>query len=251
MSDTQVPCVCCGQPSSVGHHTAPRGRSGGKAAAERAGPVVRLCVACDAMMIPEGSWNVRREGDEWVTFDPTGELSRRPAEVKGSQALVVIQRVGDLLDPRGEKTNLLALFRFVSDNDLRLLDEYGMRMAAGGARIRALAQYHAYLRYPWKDAPNWAEKLAESFGVSAKTIYENVRAAALYAQTDGPTMAWSYYVAASHSPEPPEAVKVAQAMWEQSATVAQVRAALKGESGDPDWCLCPACGDRHIEKKHG
>lgn len=248
MTDTQpVPCVLCGQDTTHRHHMEPRGR-----APEKRDDPANLCPCCDPChdwLEPEGTWRVRRLGGHWLVTDVrTGEeISRRPAEARGTEALTIITQVSDILDPRKEKDRLLALIAYLSDYDLQLLDEKMMRVGQSSARVRAILQYEAWRRYPWKLAPNWADKIALAFGVAPQTVRENVRTARIFAEDDGPAMDWSYYILAAHQPEPQAALETVRESWQSGGTVRQAKVALGVAEPSPqveDWDVCPTCQGR-------
>jgi hypothetical protein len=183
----------------------------------------------------------------WVTLDVTSgeEVCRRPVEPRAIDAVAEIQHVTDLLDPRGEKDRLRAFLAYRSDSELQVLNAVASRQQRVSAAFRALVRYEAYLRYPFKLAPNWADVIGEAFGVAANTMRQDVQAARLWELDSEPAMNWSWYRTLCHAVNGVELLQeVKETIWAQGAgTIADLRAFLglvKREMHE-----CPSCGAMH------
>jgi len=253
ITDLTTPCAVCGAvPAPHTHHIEPRGRRPDlrdlKEHPENAAPA---CADCNMnWLIPSGPWRVDRVGEMWVTCDATTgeEVCRRPAENRGSQALEVIHRVGELLDYRGDKAGLLALLQYLPDDDLVRVDEWAGRIEGSCARTRALSRYEYWQRCPWKEQPSWAERIGKLFGVKENTVFQDVGAARLYAEDTGPPKDWSWYREGYRLTKRLGAEGVLTAMnevWEQGGSVRDFRREM-GVKEESEMCDCPTCGNKHV-----
>jgi len=209
-----------------------------------------VCPRCHDLLIPSGNWVVTAEDGLWVTreADTDEVVCRRPVEGRASQALTVIQGVGDLLDVRAEKGRLLALFTHITDRDVLMLHEWAGRIGKGSARVQALARYEAWQRYPLKDTPDWAEKLGKAFGVAENTMRQDVQAARLFEVDTEPPMNWSWYRVLCHQANALELLpEVKETIWGQAGTVADLRKFLG--LGKKDMHECPLCHGLHVVKE--
>ena len=239
------PCVACGGTATDEHHTVPRGRGG------RDSPLAPVCRACHGLLEPEGTYRIEQRGDYWYVLDlQNGDtICRRPVHGDQSRALALLESVGGLADYRDKDRRLLTLASLATDDEVLMLAEYGSRMRVGGAAVQMIAHYEAWMRYPNKLAPNWAEQLAKSFGCSEAAIYEDVRATELYANDEGPPLDASWYRQACHAADPQAAVKLAHEVHEGGGSITDFRKALGLPSANREKCTCVACGNVHNRKE--
>jgi hypothetical protein len=213
-----------------------------------------VCRACHRRLEPEGRWRIKREGDYWVTLDiRNGEsVCRRPVLADQSRALALLESIGGLVDQRDKDRRLLTLASLATDDEVLMLAECGSRMKVGGAAVQVVAHYEAWARYPWKGRPHWAERLAKTFGCSAKTIYEDVAAGRLYADDPGPPLPASWYRQAAHAADPEAAVRLGHEIHEAGGTITMFRKALGLPSANRQMHACPLCGRWHaIQEPEG
>jgi hypothetical protein len=187
-----------------------------------------------------------------MTLDvATGEeICRRPVEPRGVEVLAQVQHTADFLDPRANKCDLLTFLKHLSDSDLEVLDKIGAFQHQNGARVRALCRYEAYERWPFKEAPNWAEQIAKGFGVAENTVYQDVAAARVYVADTGPAKDWSWYREAARWVNRLGLDTVLRAMnevWEQGGKVRDFRREVGGGDEEPETCECAACGNKHVK----
>jgi len=194
---------------------------------------------------------VDKEGDFWVTRDSeNGDIiCRRPVMGDQSKALALLETIGGLADYRDKDRRLLTLASLATDAEVIMLDEYGSRMRRGGAAVQMVARYEAWMRNPDKERPDWAARLAESFGCSDKAIYEDVRAARLYAEDEGPALDATWYRQASHAADPKAAVALAHKVHEAGESITDFRKALGLPSACRERCTCGTCGNVHNKKE--
>jgi hypothetical protein len=240
-------CAVCGtevaHPDQ--HHTVPRGRGGGES------PLAPVCRPCHDRLEPEGTWRIERRGDFWFVLDvQNGDIiCRRPVMGDQSKALALLETIGGLADYRDKDRRLLTLASLATDAEVMMLDEYGSRMRRGGAAVQMVARYEAWMRNPDKERPDWAARLAESFGCSDKAIYEDVRAARLYAEDEGPALDATWYRQASHAADPKAAVALAHKVHEAGGSITDFRKALGLPSACREKCTCGTCGNIHNKKE--
>jgi len=250
-TDIRTPCAVCGtevaRPDP--HHIEPRGRR--PDLVHDPANIADVCRPCHDQLEPEGTWRVERQGDYWQTLDvQTGELiCRRPIQGDQSKALALLESVGGLADYRDKDRRLLTLASLATDDEVLMLAEYGSRMRVGGAAVQMIAHYEAWMRYPNKLAPNWAEKLAKSFGCSDKAIYEDVRATELYASDEGPPLDASWYRQACHAQDRQAAVKLAHEVHEGGGSITDFRKSLGLPSANREKHECPLCHQLHVIKE--
>jgi len=249
-TDITTPCAVCGNEVAHPdpHHMEPRGRR--PDLRDDPANIAPVCRPCHARLIPEGTWELKRVGDLWVTCDAaTGEeICRRPVEPTGFEVVAQIQHAADILDPRGEKAALLSFLCHLSDFDLEMLDKVGAIQHQNGARVRALVRYEVYMRHPLKHgAGQWITDIAKRFDVAENTVYQDVRAAEFYAEDPGPPKDWSWYREALRSSlSMAETLRIMNEVWETHGSVRDFRREL-GDTDDPEWCIC-SCGNRHHKK---
>lgn len=210
-----------------------------------------VCRSCHSYLEPEGSWRVDLDGDYWVTLDVQNgdEICRRPREGNQSRALAVMEGTATLIDHRQHKEHLLALVSLASDQELKDLGEWCARMGKQSAFMSMVLHWQAWVRYPWKLAPSWSEKLAKSFGVSPGTMYEDVRVGQLFAEDTGPPIEASWYRVACHADDPKAALARAHELRGEGGSIQDFRNELRGGKPETDTHECPDCHAMHRIKK--
>jgi hypothetical protein len=235
-------CVACGRSADETHHIKPVSRRPDLARDET--NMVPVCHECHGNVTAH-RWRIERAGDLWRTVDArTGELlSRRYAAPMGAVLATPTAEIGGML-ARGAERSFLDKLVLESDENLRLLDKSLGTLGRASSWARCLVRYEAYKRWPYKKSA--IHDLAKAFRCSVKGIYEDVRAAQLYAEDDtGPPMPASWYRAASHTADPEEGLTIARQLWEQGGTVAALRQRFDRSSGRPKKHACPICGRLH------
>lgn len=212
------------------------------------------CARCNTeWLIPAGNWRVDRVGDQWVTtWEDSGEIVCRRPVVTESKALAVVEETRNILDVRNPDKRILGLLSTITDDDLKLVDEWATRISEDITTANALAHYEAWVREPWKQGSEWVGKLARGFECAESTIYEHVRAGELWAEDDsGPPMPWSVYVVCCHNAKPKAALKLAREMWLKDGSklgIRKLKAALGEDVEEPEWVKCNL-GFRHRKKE--
>ena len=235
-------CVACGRSADETHHVKPVSRRPDLARDET--NLVPVCHECHGNVTAH-RWRIERAGDFWNTVDArTGQLlSRRYAAPMGAVLAGPTAELGRMLATGAEQRSFLDKLAVESDENLRLLDKSFGTLSRASSWARCLVRYEAYRRWPYKKTA--IPDLAKAFRCSTAGIYEDVRAAQLYAEDTGPPMPASWYRAASHTADPQEGLTIARQLWEQGATVAALRQRFDRSSGRAKKHKCPICGHLH------
>ena len=257
--DATRTCSVCGDEAQDLHHPEPRGRSGGKQAAEALAEPIRVCRRCHNRLEPEGSWSLKREGEFYIVRNvPTGELvSRRPIEPRADKGLVALNMALDLLDPRDEARHFITLLSMATDDELLATDAHLGQMGGQIRYGRMLLRHEMWLRNPGKEElcdckerrwPQAVHDVAEKCDLAEYTVWEDVRAAQLYIADDGKPMPDSFYRIATHAEDQFAALGRAREIFEAGGTTRNLRAEL-GLAREAQTCTCIKCGNVHLVKQ--
>jgi len=242
-------CVCCGRMAEEQHHIKPASRRPDLSRDEA--NLVPVCQECH-LNLTAYRWRVQRVGEFWHTVDAaTGEvLSRRYTAPMGAVLATPAQLLGRMLTERGGRA-LVRKLAVESDENLLIANRYFGTLSKAASWARALVRYEAYLRWPYREgtcahgAPMEIHHVAKLFGVAENTLFQDVRAARLYADDDtGPPMPASWYREASRGSRL-DSLTIARRLFEQGASIRALRQELGRADIGPKKHACPLCGRIH------